>query len=100
MEDLKLEDMCKWIVSEPTLIAKGSDKFEDARFRPIYGTAPLDYTVMSFATTDMERSMHVLPGIECGLNGMAETAAMLRRLEVRTPGMLGTMVDSENFNTH
>lgn len=41
----------------------------------------------------------VLPGIECGLSDMSETAAMLRRLElIKQDGILGTMLDYEDFN--
>lgn len=49
---------------------------------------------MSYAFLDMERHFFVLLGVTCGLSGMAETAVMLRRLElIKHDGVLGIMFD-------
>lgn len=77
METLTADIMTGWLDSEPKLVARGSEKFEHNKARAIYGTDPIDYTIMSYAIMDMEKHFYVLPGVECGLSGMAATATML-----------------------
>lgn len=86
--------MTGWLNSEPKLVARGSEIFLHNKARAIYGTEPIDYTIMSYAFLDMEIHFFVLLGVTCGLSGMAETAVMLRRLElIKHDGVLGIMFD-------
>lgn len=71
METLTADIMTGWLDSEPKLVARGSEKFDHNKARAIYGTDPIDYTIMSYAIMDMDKHFYVLPGVECGLSGMA-----------------------------
>lgn len=98
-ESLKTKEMLSWIESEPKIVAVASEKFEMGKSRAIYGTKPLDYTIVSHVIAYIEPKLSRIQGIELGLQGFDEVQCILRRMHiVRTPDIQCSMIDYADFN--
>nr|QUS52818.1 RNA-directed RNA polymerase [Mute swan feces associated toti-like virus 2] len=96
---LTADEMLGWLDTEPKILATGSEKYEMGKARPIYGTMPLDYAIMSYVIKPIEQRLWMVEGIEQGLTGFDEMAGMRRRLKiVSDPYSETTMVDYADFN--
>nr|QUS52816.1 RNA-directed RNA polymerase [Mute swan feces associated toti-like virus 1] len=98
-DSITTSEMMKWLYSAPIIQAKGSEKYEMGKARPIYGTQPLDYAIMAYVIQPIEARMSRIEGVEQGLTGFDEMAAMKRRaVLVDDPYVECTMVDYADFN--
>merc|ERR1719334_1387730 len=59
----------------------------------------VDYTIVTYATEQIEARLNLIDGIEVGVTGFDEMAAVARRLWwSRRPGLETTMTDYADFN--
>lgn len=100
MDNTTVDKMVSWVeTSEPALIAKGSEKFEQGKARGIYGTSTVDYTIMIYVIGDKEKHLYLISCVECGLSGTSETSTVLRRHALmKQSKVMYTMLDYSNFN--
>ncbi|QQP50743.1 Uncharacterized protein FKW44_011863 [Caligus rogercresseyi] len=98
-ENVSSQEMLPWLYSTPVLMAKGSEKFELGKARAIYGTQPLDYTIMTYAIDRLERGLCQIDGIQTGRTGRSElidVASRLRQTTLKNRCM--SMIDYADFN--
>lgn len=98
-ESVPIEIMAGWIDSEPAIKAVASEKYEMGKARAIYGTMPVDYTVMSYVIADLEKRLSRIEGVESGLKSLDEIAAIRRRVLAVGQGTEEcSMIDYADFN--
>lgn len=98
-EGISHSEMLTWIESEPIIRAVASEKFEMGKARAIYGTHPVDYSIMSFCISEIERKFYRIVGVEGGLAGLDEVAGVIRRCRIaQGEGVECTMIDYADFN--
>jgi len=98
LDNVTTEEMVKWIDLEPKIVARGSEKFE---FKPraIYATDIIDYVMVTYVIEHIEPRLNLIDGIEIGVTGIDEMAAVARRIWwSRRPGLETTMTDYADFN--
>lgn len=85
--------------SEPSEVAKGSEKFENGKSRAIYGVEPTHYAINSYGTEIVERYISKLDGVEKGITGTSQLAAERFRCLITKQDMTEcTMLDYSDFN--
>lgn len=93
-ETVRDRDMIRWLDRMPIIIARASEKFESGKARAIYGTDVVDYAIMSYVILPLESKLTRLDGLESGLSGADEVAAMFRRLwQIQSGAAECTMID-------
>lgn len=98
-ETITTAEMTEWLNREPKIEGVASEKFEMGKSRAIYGTKPIDYSIMSYAIGRTEKRLWNVEGIEIGLQGIDEVRAILRKLDwMDQPGLECTMIDYADFN--
>lgn len=98
-EQITCKEMLTWLKTTPEIIAIGSEKYEIARARAIYGTTTPSYTIITYAIQKMEQNINIQDGLESALTGLPELAAIMKRVNVcGEPGTYSTMVDYADFN--
>nr|QYV43092.1 MAG: RNA-dependent RNA polymerase [Totiviridae sp.] len=98
-DDITLDQMHSWLYSEPKLEARGSEKFEMGKARAIYGTSPIDYSIMTYCIADLERNLCSIDGIQTGRRGEQETIdIMSRSSRASSNASEATMIDYADFN--
>lgn len=99
-ESISIEEMVKWLDTEPIMKAVASEKFEQSKARAIYGTKPIDYAITAFAMMQAESNLHRVDGLEGGLVGSDEMRSILRRVALfeKDPDTEGLMIDYADFN--
>lgn len=98
-ETLTTEDILPWIDSEPKIEAVASEKFEQSKARAIYGTKPIDYTIMTYVIGKIEPKLARVDGVECGLTSVDEMRCLIRRSKVIQRAQLEcSMLDYADFN--
>nr|QHA33708.1 RdRp [Atrato virus] len=98
-EELPTSEMLAWIDKPPELRARGSEKLESGKSRAIYGTDPIDQSLVTYLITPLERMMGRVPGLISGHLGAQEVADIGKRLAVVCDGAVEcTMIDFADFN--
>lgn len=100
IEEISEEELLSYLDLEPKLCACGSEKCECGKPRAIYCTQIIDYIITSYVIMPLERSMNKVKGIESGLRGEDEVAAMQRKLNSFSDKHTweGVMLDYKDFN--
>lgn len=98
-ENTTSEEMASYLSRIPEIVARGSEKLEPGKNRPIYGIDIVAYVIISYVIDSMESHFYALKGVECGLSGMADSASVYRRFCLnKVPGMHSMMLDYADFN--
>lgn len=99
-ETVTPKEFNEFLESNPAIYASGSEKMEQSKARAIYGTAPLDYAVMSYVIMPLEYQFHNIEGVESSLRGIDEIASVWRRIDnvSNEESVECMMVDYTDFN--
>lgn len=93
------DEILAWLDSTPKLEARGSEKMEPGKSRAIYGTSPLDQSIVTYLISPLESGMNNIPEFVNGHSGAHEVADVKRRLQaVQEEHLECTMLDYADFN--
>lgn len=99
MESITVDEMCSWLDDEPREFAKGTEKHENGKIRPIYGVDVKHYTISCYATAGLEERMHLIEGLEKGLTGLKEFVCMQKKSSITIGHQHQcSMLDYADFN--
>lgn len=85
----------------PHELAHASEKMENGKARAIYGVEPMHYLINTYATKGFEERLHLVPGLEKGLAGVALACTEMQRANITADKDIEcTMLDYADFNRH
>lgn len=92
-------EVLAWLDSPPALRARGSEKLEAGKARAIYGTSPVDQTIIAYLIGPLEKNLGRVKEFVNGHNGAHEVADIGSRLNnASMEDIECTMLDYADFN--